>query len=111
MSEAKTPALVSETDEDDLYGRYPAEVTNKTLSENNILSSVNDTHTYYNSSFSVDEAVGKSYWIDLDKHEDIQINQMLSKSHRRAAVSFTQPMIPMIKLDSVRIVRLGSKLN
>jgi hypothetical protein len=78
----------NETDVDDFtIDKYTAEVTNKTLHENNITKSETDTHQYYNSTFSVDEAIGKRYWIDLDNHPDLQVNTLLSKSHRRAAVS------------------------
>ncbi|XP_032454693.1 plexin domain-containing protein 2 isoform X2 [Nasonia vitripennis] len=65
--------------------KYPAEVTNKTLQENNITKSQNDTHQYYNSTFTVDETIGKRYWIDLDNHPNRTVNTLLSKSHRRAA--------------------------
>lgn len=67
--------------------KYSTEVTNKTLQENNITKSQNDTHQYYNSTFSVDESIGKRYWIDLDNHPDLTVNALLSTSHRRAAVS------------------------
>lgn len=70
------------------FGGYPAEVTNTTLEKNNITKSENDTHQYYNSTFNVDEKIGKSFWVNLDDHPDAQINHLLSKSHRRAAVSF-----------------------
>uniref|UniRef100_A0ABD2X819 Cilia- and flagella-associated protein 69 ARM repeats domain-containing protein n=1 Tax=Trichogramma kaykai TaxID=54128 RepID=A0ABD2X819_9HYME len=75
----------SDADLDFAINKYPAEVTNQTLRENNILKSENDTHQYYNSSFSVDEATGKGFWVDLENHPDLQVNSLLSKSHRRAA--------------------------
>ncbi|CAB0036450.1 unnamed protein product [Trichogramma brassicae] len=75
----------SDADLDFAINKYPAEVTNQTLRENNIVKSENDTHQYYNSSFSVDEATGKGFWVDLENHPDLQVNTLLSKSHRRAA--------------------------
>ncbi|XP_063987454.1 plexin domain-containing protein 2 [Diachasmimorpha longicaudata] len=61
------------------------DVTNKTLSQNNITKSEEDNYQYYNSTFIVDESIGRSFWVDLDNHPDKQINDLLSDSHRRAA--------------------------
>ncbi|XP_011310157.1 uncharacterized protein l(1)G0289 [Fopius arisanus] len=60
-------------------------VTNTTLTQNNITKTEEDNHLYYNSTFIVDESIGKSLWIDLDNHPNRQVNTLLSDSHRRAA--------------------------
>jgi len=47
-----------------------------------------DYHEYYNSSFiSNSEVVGHQYWVNMTNRADVQVNDMLSQSHRRAAVS------------------------
>lgn len=63
-----------------------SDFTNKTLSQHNITKTEYDTHQYYNSTFIVDEAVGKKYWVDINNHPDLKVNYLLSQSHRRAAV-------------------------
>lgn len=35
----------------------------------------------------MDYHIGQSHWVDLTKRDDVRVNTMLSKSHRRAAVS------------------------
>ncbi|XP_003700501.1 plexin domain containing lethal (1) G0289 [Megachile rotundata] len=62
-----------------------SDVTNKTLSQHNITKTEVDTHQYYNSTFIIDEAVGRRYWVDIDNHPELKINNLLSQSHRRAA--------------------------
>ena len=62
-----------------------SDVTNKTLSQHNITKTELDTHQYYNSTFIIDEAVGRRYWVDINKHPDLKVNHLLSQSHRRAA--------------------------
>lgn len=62
---------------------------NKTLTQHNITATQYDNHKYYNSTFIVNETLAKQYWVDLDSHPDLKINHVLSKSHRRAAVSVT----------------------
>ncbi|PBC32047.1 Plexin domain-containing protein [Apis cerana cerana] len=62
-----------------------SDLTNKTLSQHNITKTEYDTHQYYNSTFIVDEAVGKKYWVDINNHPDLKVNYLLSQSHRRAA--------------------------
>ncbi|KAG6796256.1 plexin domain-containing protein 2 isoform X1 [Apis mellifera caucasica] len=62
-----------------------SDFTNKTLSQHNITKTEYDTHQYYNSTFIVDEAVGKKYWVDINNHPDLKVNYLLSQSHRRAA--------------------------
>lgn len=64
-----------------------SDLTNKTLTQHNIMKTENDTHQYYNSTFIIDETVGKKYWVDIDNHPDLKVNYLLSQSHRRAAVS------------------------
>lgn len=62
-----------------------SDLTNKTLLQHNITKMENDTHQYYNSSmFSISEAMGKKYWVDMDNHPDLKVNNLLSQSHRRA---------------------------
>lgn len=61
-----------------------SDLTNTTLLQHNITKMENDTHQYYNSTFIVDEATGKKYWVDMDNHPDLKINYLLSQSHRRA---------------------------
>lgn len=60
---------------------------NKTLKEHNITESQNDTHMYYNSTFKIDPAYAMQYWVDMDNRSDVKVNELLSRSHRRAAVS------------------------
>ncbi|KAL6431547.1 hypothetical protein ACFW04_007250 [Cataglyphis niger] len=62
-----------------------SDVTNITLTQNNITKTVNDTHQYYNSTFIVDPETCKKYWVDMDNHPDLRVNHLLSQSHRRAA--------------------------
>lgn len=62
-----------------------SDVTNKTLSQHNITKIEYDTHQYYNSTFIIDEAMGKKHWVDIDNHPDLKVNRLLSQSHRRAA--------------------------
>ena len=64
-----------------------SELSNTTLSQHNITKMEYDTHQYYNSTFIIDEAVGKKYWVDINNHPDLKVNYLLSQSHRRAAVS------------------------
>lgn len=56
------------------------------LTQHNIYTTKQDSHVYYNSTFSAnDENLGKYYWINMDRNPNTQINDMLSQSHRRAA--------------------------
>lgn len=43
---------------------------------------------YYNSTFQTDPVVAKHYWAELNNISDVKINDLLSSSYRRAAVSF-----------------------
>ncbi|XP_058801448.1 plexin domain-containing protein 2 [Phymastichus coffea] len=81
-----TSALGGAVTEDDagFEDAYPT-MSDKILHDNNITMAKNDTYQYYNSTFTVDETVGRKYWIDLDNHPNIQVNPLLSRSHRRAA--------------------------
>ncbi|KAG8233691.1 hypothetical protein J437_LFUL014048 [Ladona fulva] len=63
----------------------PEEITNSTLAKHNITRTEEDHHQYYNSSFIVDPDIGHSYWVNLKKKDGLRINDMLSKSYRRAA--------------------------
>lgn len=63
-----------------------SDVTNTTLTQNNITKTVYDTHQYYNSTFIVNDGICKKYWVDMDNHPDLRVNNLLSQSHRRAAV-------------------------
>lgn len=77
-------------EEDDIDGisisRF-SDVTNVTLAANNITKTQNDTHQYYNSTFTIDEKATMKYWVNLDDHPGLKVNDLLSQSHRRAAVS------------------------
>ena len=64
-----------------------SDVTNTTLKQNNITKTEYDTHQYYNSSFMTDKTAWEKYWVNMSQHPDLQINELLSQSHRRAAVS------------------------
>lgn len=75
------------SDFDDISISKFTDVTNNTLTQNNITKTEEDTHQYYNSTFIVDENIGKSFWVDMDKHPNSKVNDLLSQSHRRAAVS------------------------
>lgn len=59
--------------------------SNETLTQHNITSTVYDSHQYYNSTFIINEAIGRKYWVDLDNHPELKVNNLLSQSHRRAA--------------------------
>lgn len=72
----------SEDDSDTEFG----DPTNSTLAQNNITKTEEDTHQYYNSTTFVDEVEGRKYWVDMDNHPNLKINELLSDSHRRAAV-------------------------
>ncbi|KAI5715918.1 hypothetical protein M8J77_024558 [Diaphorina citri] len=61
----------------------PDDLSNKTLAANNITSTTNDSHTYYNSSVSRDEARAKSLWVELNEHNS-KTHDILSNAHRRA---------------------------
>jgi len=63
-----------------------SDVTNITLTQNNITKTLHDTHQYYNSTFIIDADICKKYWVDMDNHPDLKVNHLLSQSHRRAAV-------------------------
>ncbi|XP_066581624.1 plexin domain-containing protein 2-like [Prorops nasuta] len=71
---------------DDINISKFSDVTNKTLSQNNITRTEVDTHQYYNSTFIIDENVGRHYWVNLNGHPDLRVNELLSNSHRRAAI-------------------------
>ncbi|XP_011330332.1 plexin domain-containing protein 1 isoform X2 [Ooceraea biroi] len=62
-----------------------SDVTNITLTQNNITKTIYDTHQYYNSTFIIDADICKKYWVDMDNHPDLKVNHLLSQSHRRAA--------------------------
>lgn len=65
------------------------ETLNKTLVDHNITSSnfLDDDHLYYTSRFAVDPVGGPKYWVYMDNRSDVKVNELLSQSHRRAAVS------------------------
>ncbi|XP_033223306.1 plexin domain-containing protein 2 [Belonocnema kinseyi] len=62
-----------------------SDVSNTTLKQNNITKTEYDNHQYYNSSFMVDKSAWEKYWVNMSKHPDLQVNELLSQSHRRAA--------------------------
>ncbi|XP_012265633.2 plexin domain-containing protein 2 isoform X1 [Athalia rosae] len=74
-----------EQENDDITIDKFGDVTNSTLSKNNITKTEEDNHQYYNSTFFVDEAAGRTFWVDMDNHPNVKVNELLSESHRRAA--------------------------
>lgn len=61
-------------------------LTNQTLLTNNVTTYKEDYHIFYNSTTAtVDESVINKYWSDL---KNLTTSTLLSKSHRRAMVSF-----------------------
>ncbi|XP_043249298.1 plexin domain-containing protein 2 [Colletes gigas] len=93
-SSQKAPATVTEstdtkdesdTTSGDISISKFSDVTNKTLSQHNITKTEYDTHQYYNSTFIINETIGRKYWVDIDSHPDLKVNHLLSQSHRRAA--------------------------
>ncbi|KAK6621831.1 hypothetical protein RUM44_001638 [Polyplax serrata] len=56
----------------------------ETLRKHNISTKKQDHHLYYNSLFVVDREMGQRYWVDLDKHKDVKVSDVLSKAYRRA---------------------------
>jgi len=92
----KEPTVVKDTTEEDAdktsddigdisISKF-SDVTNITLTQNNITKTLHDTHQYYNSTFIIDTDICKKYWVDMDNHPDLKVNHLLSQSHRRAAV-------------------------
>ncbi|XP_025152910.1 plexin domain-containing protein 2 isoform X1 [Harpegnathos saltator] len=75
----------TESDIGDISISKFSDVTDTTLSLNNITKTVYDTHKYYNSTFIIDPNVCKKYWVDMDNHPELKVNHLLSQSHRRAA--------------------------
>ncbi|KAL1497008.1 hypothetical protein ABEB36_008040 [Hypothenemus hampei] len=57
----------------------------KDFENNNITDIKSDTHIFYNSTMFNDPKIGMFYWVNLDKENNVQINELLSNSHRRAA--------------------------
>lgn len=60
-------------------------ISDDILTKENITKKKEDHHLFYNSSFIVDSNISQSYWVDMNRRDDVKINHMLSKSHRRAA--------------------------
>ena len=83
-----TQPLINGTDSDlgDISISNFSDFGNKTLEKNNITKTEEDTHQYYNSTFFSDPNIAKMYWVDMDNHPNRQVNDLLSQSHRRAAV-------------------------
>lgn len=85
---ADSPVVKEESDPNnigDISISKFSDVTNKTLSQHNISKIEYDTHQYYNSTFIIGEGMGKKHWVDIDNHPDLNVNLLLSQSHRRAA--------------------------
>jgi len=80
---------VMKSDDSDISFNKFSDVTNATLTQNNITKTMYDSHQYYNSTFIVDTDICKKYWVDMDNHPDLRVNHLLSQSHRRAAVRLT----------------------
>ncbi|XP_046741803.1 plexin domain-containing protein 1 isoform X2 [Diprion similis] len=70
---------------DDININKFGDLTNTTLSQNNITKTQEDHHTYYNSTIFEDEVEGRKLWVDMDNHPNLVVNELLSASHRRAA--------------------------
>jgi len=66
-------------------GKNIDDIWQSTMKQNNITQKMEDHHIYYNSTFLIDSQIGQSYWVDMNKRDDVKVNNMLSKSHRRAA--------------------------
>ncbi|KAL1450030.1 hypothetical protein WDU94_002492 [Cyamophila willieti] len=81
---SSSPASVGMDDLDE----YTSDITNKTLDEHNITSTTNDTHHYYQSSVSREEARARTLWVELNDTNS-HMNDILSNAHRRAV---TQPL-------------------
>lgn len=77
-STTSSPALLEQPD-----SYLPDTVPNNTLLMNNITSTSNDSHVYYNSSCNRDEHVAKNYWVDLTSANS-KVHEDLSNAHRRA---------------------------
>ncbi|EFA03767.1 plexin domain-containing protein 2 [Tribolium castaneum] len=77
----------NETDDELAIDSFPPDANelNKTLEEHHITNSTEDTHLYYNSSLVTDPELGRSLWVDLENSSDTKVNELLSRSHRRAA--------------------------
>jgi hypothetical protein len=65
---------------------FPEFPNNKTLTEHAILTTNEDHHQYYNSSFVISQEATEKEWVNMNDRKDVQVNSMLSYSHRRAAV-------------------------
>uniref|UniRef100_A0A1B6C4U2 PSI domain-containing protein n=1 Tax=Clastoptera arizonana TaxID=38151 RepID=A0A1B6C4U2_9HEMI len=59
------------------------DIDEKEMTKN--LTTKEDNHLFYNSTFTVDSEVGQFYWVDMTKRRDVITNMMLSASYRRAA--------------------------
>lgn len=78
----------SNLDDELSFDKFDTEdgLTNKTLSTHNVTTYKEDYHIFYNSTTAtVDESVINKYWSDL---KNLTTSTLLSKSHRRAMVSF-----------------------
>lgn len=88
------------------FGDFPSpeeDISNKTLANHHITTTTNDSHTYYNSSVSREEARAKSLWVELtDANSKKQ--DSLSNAHRRAVVSMNN-VVP------VRLLKTLSRRN
>ncbi|GLV39243.1 lethal (1) G0289 [Carabus blaptoides fortunei] len=64
---------------------FTDEAINKSLAQNNITRTANDTHQFYNSTLTDDPEIGQKYWVDMTNNSEVKVNELLSQSHRRAA--------------------------
>lgn len=46
-----------------------------------------EQNKYYNTTLIGESKIGHEYWVNMTNRPDVKINQLLSKSHRRASVS------------------------
>lgn len=68
------------------WADFPEFPNNKTLTDHAILTTSEDHHQYYNSSFVISQETTQKEWVNMNDRKDVQVNNMLSYSHRRAAV-------------------------
>jgi len=70
------------------WGEFPEFPDNKTFTEHDILTRKEDYHKYYNTTYFVDPKKTEEVWVNMNARKDVQVNNMLSDSHRRAAVIY-----------------------
>jgi hypothetical protein len=79
------------------WADFPEFPNNKTLTEHAILTTNEDHHQYYNSSFVISAETTEKEWVNMSDRKDVQVNTMLSDSHRRAAVRILSEHLLLLK--------------